>query len=127
MSKKKSIPNVIINADGMRLEQVKEYKYLGSWVTSTAGSLTEIKRRIEIARSNFWDCKEFLRRNINIGLKLRLLNVYIFSVLSYASETWTYSNTINNKIKSFEMWCYRRILRVSWKDHVTNREILQRV
>ncbi|KAL1448646.1 hypothetical protein WDU94_000548, partial [Cyamophila willieti] len=59
--------------------------------------------------------------------KLRILNTYVNSILTYACESWTIDNILRNKITAFENWCYRRILRVSWTEKVTNKEILRRV
>ena len=52
---------------------------------------------------------------------------YVFSVLSYGCETWTYSKAIDHKINAFEMWCYRRMLRISWTSHTTNIDVLQKI
>ena len=85
----------------------------------------EIDIRTEKARATFWKHKELLRRNINIDTKKRILRCYVFSVFNYGCETWTFTKTVMDKIKSFEMWCYRRILRISWREHKTNKEVLQ--
>ena len=52
---------------------------------------------------------------------------YVFSVVSYGCETWTYSKAIDHKINAFEMWCYRRMLRISWTSHTTNIDVLQNI
>ena len=52
---------------------------------------------------------------------------YVFSVVSYGCETWTYSKAIDHKINAFEMWCYRRMLRISWTSHTTNIDVLQKM
>lgn len=121
---KKAAPQISIKAVGQQLEQVKEYKYLGSWITERGDCMTEVKRRIGRAKDNFW---EFLRRNLTLNLKKSLLRTYIFSVVGYGSETWTYSKAVIEKLKSFEMWCYRRMLRISWTEKVTNEEVKRRM
>ena len=62
--------------------EYKEYKYLGSWITDNAKCEEEVNRRIGKAKADFWKFKEFLRRDINLKLKLRILKMYIFSVVA---------------------------------------------
>ena len=116
-----------IKVEGKDLEQVHEYKYLGSWITDDGRCEEEVRRRIGKAKSDFWKFKEFLRSNINLNLKKRLLKTYIFSVVGYASEAWTFSKKITDKLHAFEMWCYRRLLKISWTEKVTNIEVLKRM
>ena len=117
--------NIIV--DGEQLEQVEKYKYLGSWITENCSCEEEVKSRIGKAKNDFWNCKEFLRSNLNMKLKIRLLQCYIFSIVSYASETWTFNKNIRRRINAFEMWCYRRILKISWTDKIKNEEVRRRV
>ena len=49
---------------------------------------------------------------------------YVFSVVSYGCETWTYSKAIDHKINAFETWCYRRMLRISWTSRTANIDVL---
>ncbi|KAG1652805.1 hypothetical protein GQR58_026040 [Nymphon striatum] len=107
------------------LETVKQYKYPGTWITEDVKCISEVKRRIAKAKDDFWKCKEFLRANLNITLKKRLLNTYVFSIIGYGSEAWTFNKEIENKIISFEYWCYRRILKISLLDKVSNKTVLQ--
>ena len=78
-----------IKIDGLTLEQVKKYKYLGSWITEDVRCDTEINTRIAMAKAAFWQNKEIMRRNIRQETKLKLLNCYVFSVLNYDCESWT--------------------------------------
>lgn len=71
--------------------------------------------------------KVFKTRDLNLKTKIRLLRCYVFSVLLYGAETWTLTETTMKKLEAFEMWTYRRILRISWVDHVTNVEVLLRM
>ena len=88
----------------------------------------EIKCRIEIARSYFQKYKHiFNNRQINFELRLRFVKCYIWSALLYGVETWTLKVGHMNKLESFEMWVYRRMLKISWVDHITNMEVLRRV
>ena len=69
----------------------------------------------------------FTKRHVSLPLKLRLLKCYVFPVLLYGAETWNITEQLMKKLSAFEMWLYRRILRISWTDHITNEEVLQRV
>ena len=124
---KKEKIQCVIKVGNKELEQVKEYKYLGSWITDNAKCEEEVKRRIGKAKADFWKFKEFLRRDINLKLKLRILKIYIFSVVGYGSEAWTFSSTVKEKINAMEMWCYRRILKISWKDMISNEKVLDMI
>ena len=59
-------------------------------------------------------------RNISIELRSRLAKCYIWSTLLYGAETWTLTKVTSDKLEAFEMWLYRRLLRISWKEHRTN-------
>ena len=126
-SKKNTGEQLEITVNNTRLEQVKQYTYLGSLITDDGRCIQEVKKRIGQAKSAFWKTRELLRGNVNIKLKLRLLKCYVFSVLAYASETWTYSMEIKRKKRAFEMWTYRRLLKISWTRRVTNESVKQRV
>lgn len=115
---------LVIFAENEALERVEQYKYLGTWITDDGRCISEIKRRIAIAKDDFWKCKEFLRANLNIALKKKLLQTYIFSIVGYGAEDWTYNKDIEGKIRAFELWCYRRILKISWTEKMTNEKVL---
>ncbi len=116
-----------VNVKGQRLTQVKQYKYLGTTVENTGQCKTEVANRINQAKIAFWKKATILRSNISIKTRIRILMCYVFSVVSYGCETWTYSKAIDHKINAFEMWCYRRMLRISWTSHTTNIDVLQKI
>ena len=68
-----------------------------------------------------------MRRNVRFRTKKKILNCYVFSVLNYGCESWTWNKAMCRRVDTFEMWCYRRMLKISYKDRVTNNEVLQRV
>ncbi|GFR70349.1 endonuclease-reverse transcriptase [Elysia marginata] len=81
-------------------------------ITEDVATLKEVQIRIEKTRQKFRENKELLRRNVGLNTKKRILACYIFSVFNYGCEAWTYSKTIQKKIQTFEIWCYRRLLKV---------------
>lgn len=110
------------------VENVQTYRYLGTWIEKSGDQTKEIRTRIEIARSTFIKMKKlFTSRDINIELRMRMLRCYVFSTLMYGVETWTLKKNHIDKIQAFEMWCYRRMWRISWTDRISNIEVLTRM
>jgi len=119
------VANIIV--DGKTLEQVDKFVYLGHTITADGTSEVEIRKRIEIARQNFIKMGDVLAsRKLKLETRKRLIKCYILSTLLYAAETWTFSKETWSRIEAFEMWMYRKMLKVRYTDHVTNEEVLRR-
>ena len=117
-----------ISVDGKILEQVKQYLYLGHIITEDGRCETEIRRRLEIARTNFMNMKNLLTaRVLRLETRKKLIRCYILSTLLYASETWAINQIMMDKIEAFEMWIWRRCLKISYTEHKTNIEVLEQV
>lgn len=117
-----------ILVDGNTIERVQKFKYLGSWLNENWDPEVEIKYRIVLARTAFVKYQKVLcNRQLNINLRLRYLRCYIWSTVLYGAEAWTLKTTSINKLEAFEMWCYRRILKIPWTDKVSNIEVLDRL
>ena len=118
--------NIVINND--TVETVQTYKYLGAWLDRSGDVTREIRARIEIARAAFLKLRKFFTsRNICKELKMRMLRCYVFSTLLYGAEAWTLKRCHLKNLEAFEMWCYRRVWRISWTERVTNEEVLRRM
>ena len=90
------------------------YHYIEGFTFDDARCEAEIKRRIEIARNTFLAMKGlFKNRKVIFALELRLVNCYLWSVLLYGAETWTINKAMENRITSFEMWIYRRMMKTN--------------
>ena len=88
----------------------------------------KLKRRIGIAGTAFENMAKILTsRNISIELRSRIAKCYIWSTLLYGAETWTLTKVTSDKLEAFEMWLYRRMLRISWKEHKSNGEVLHKM
>jgi hypothetical protein len=117
---------VQVMLEGEQIEQVDHFKFLGSQKSSNGDCTPEIKRRIAMAREkavrldSIWHS-----RSISLQLKLRLMKALVWSVFLYGVESWTIKVSDRNRIMSFEMWCWRRILKVSWREHRTDDSILE--
>lgn len=120
--------NIQLVVNNTNIERVDSYKYLGTWVTSDIDQTKEIRTRIETARSAFVRLKKFFtNRDLSLELRLRMLRCYVFSILLYGMEAWTLKQMHINKLAAFELWCYRRILRISWTERVSNVEVCRRM
>lgn len=120
--------NAIITFNATPLERVDKFKYLGVWLSEDWTSDREIKCRIEQARQAFLKFRRVLTcPDFDLNLRLRFVKCYIWSVLLYGMEGWTLRKTAINRLEAFEMWLYRRVLKVPWTARLTNEEILRRV
>ena len=87
-----------------------------------------MRRRIGIAKSTFTSMNIILAaRNISIAVSLRVLKCYIWSIFLYGCETWTISGDMIKKLEALEIWFRRRMLRILWKEKVTNVEVYRRL
>ena len=116
-----------IKIKGQRLEEVENFKYLGA-VISNEGSNPEILSRIAQTTAALSRLKIIWRdKNISLVSKVKLMRTLILSTFLYAWERWTLTAEIERKIQALEMRCYRRLLNISYKDHVTNEEVRSRI
>ena len=103
------------------LEQVQQFIYLDASFNEKGDTIKEVKRRIAIAiakRANGDLHRIWRNRELPIPLKRKLVQLMIWPIMRYGSETWIYLKSVQNMIKVFERWCYRRMLRISWTEHV---------
>jgi len=97
-------------------------------VTCDTRCRNEIRRRITLAKAAFNQLRSiFADRKMSTTIKIRLLKTYVWSVLLYGCESWTFTAETRKNVEAAEMWFYRRILRVSYMDRVTNDTVLERV
>jgi endonuclease/exonuclease/phosphatase family metal-dependent hydrolase len=128
ITKKTETPKVKITVDGKELEQVDNYIYLGHMITTDGKCDSEISRRIEMARSAFHSLTHVLTaRKISLENKLKLTKCFVWSVLLYGMEAWSINKSMEKKLEAFEMWCYRRMLRISWKDKIKNEDVIKKM
>ena len=81
-----------------------------------------------IARSTFTNMRTLLScRGINLKTRLRAIKCYIWPTLFYGAETWTIKKSLLSRLDAFEMWVYRRVLKISWMEKITNEEVLRRM
>ena len=116
-----------IKIKGQRLEEVENFMYLGA-IISNEGSKPEILSRIAQTTAALSRLKIIWRdKNISLASKVKLMRTLILSTFLYACESWTLTAEIERRIQALEMRCYRRLLNISYKDHVTNEEVRNRI
>ena len=116
-----------IKVKGQKLDTVTSFKYLGA-VVSDDGSKPEVLSRIAQASAALTKLKPIWRdNNISLGSKVKLMRSLVISIFMYACESWTLTAELEKRMQAFEMRCYRRLLNISYKDHVTNEEVRRKI
>ena len=118
-----------IKVTGQKLGTVTRFKYLGA-VVSDDGSKPEVLSRIAQAIAALTKLKPIWRDNsISLGSKVKLMRSLVISIFLYACESWTLTAELETekRTQAFEMRCYRRLLNISYKDHVTNEEVRREI
>ena len=119
--------NTSIAVSGQQLDTVNQFKYLGA-IISNEGSKPEIHARIAITTAALAKLKPIWKdTNISVKSKMRLLRALILSILLYACESWTLTAELQRKIQAVEMRCFRRLLGISYTDHITNEVVRTRI
>ena len=112
-----------LKASDQKLQTVTNFKYLGS-IISDAGSKAEMLSRIAQCTTTVTTLKPIWNdQNITLRSKERLMHTLVISILLFACETWTLTIELQRRIKAVEMRCYRRLLHITYKDHITNENI----
>ena len=128
ISKKAQVPRCNVRVNGKTVKQVRRFCYLGSYITEDGRCIEEIKRRICEAKKTFQKMRSIIsNRHLSIGTRKRVIKTYVWPVLLYGSETWTISKKVAEKLEAFEMWCWRRLLKISWMERISNEEVLRRM
>ena len=103
------------------------FKYLEA-IVSDEGSNPEVLLRIAQATAALTKLKPIWRdRNIFLGPKVKLMRSVIISIFLYACESWTLTAELERRTQAFELRCYRRLLNISYKDHVTNEDVRRKI
>ena len=106
---------------------MENFKYLGA-IISNEGSKPEILSRKARTTAALRRLKIIWRdKSILLASKVKLMRTLILSTFLYACESWTLTAEIERRIQALEMRCYRRLLNISYKDHVTNEEVRNRI
>ena len=114
--------------DGETMETVTDFIFLGSKITADGDCSHEIKRHLLLGRKTMTNLDSILKsRDITLPTKVRLIEAGVFPVVMYGCESWTVKKAEHRKIDAFELWCWRRLLRVPWAARRSNQSILKEI
>ena len=109
-------------------ETVADFTFLGSKITADGDCSNEIKRRLLLGRKVMTNLESILKsRDITLPTKVHLVKAIVFPVVMYGCESWTIKKTECRRIDAFELWCWRRLLRVPWTVRRSNQSILKEI
>ena len=114
--------------DGETVETVSHFIFLGSKITADGDCSHEIKRSLLLGRKAMTNLDSILEsRDFTLPTKVRLVKAMVFPVVMYGCESWTLKKAEHRRIDAFELWCWRRLLRVPWTARRSNQSILREI
>ena len=114
--------------DGETMETVRYFIWEGSKITVDGDCSHEIKRRLLLGRKVMTNLDSILKsRDITLSTKIPILKAMVFPVVRYGCESWTLRKAEHQRIDAFELWCWRRLLRVPWTTRRSNQSILKEI
>ena len=113
--------------NGETMETVTDFIFLGSKITADGDCSHEIKRHLHLGRKALTNLDSILKsRDLTLPTKVCLVKAMVFPVVVYGCESWTVKKAECRRIDAFELWCWRRLLRVPWTARRSNQSILRR-
>ena len=114
--------------DGETVETVSDFIFLGSKITADGDCSHEIKRRLLLGRKVMTNLDSiFKSRDIILSTNVCLFKAMVFPVVMYGYESWTIKRAEHRRTDVFELWCWRRLLRVPWTAKRSNQSILREI
>ena len=114
--------------DGETMETVTDFNLGGSKITADGDFSHEIKRHLLLGRKVMTNLDSILKsRDITLSAKVHLVKAMVFSIVMYGCERWTIKKAEHWRIDAFELWCWRRLLRVPWTARRSNQSILKEI
>ena len=114
--------------DGETMVTVADFILLGSKITADCDHSHEIKRRLLLGRKVMTNLDSILKsRDITLPAKVSLVKTMVFPVVMYGCESWAIKKAERQRIDAFELWCWRRLLRVPWTARGSNKSILKEI
>ena len=114
--------------DGETVETVSDFIFVGSKITADGDCSHEIKRRLLLGRKVMTNLDSILKsRDIILPTKVCLVKAMVFPVVMYGCESWTIKKAEHWKIDAFDLWCWRKLLRVPWTARRSNQSILKEI
>ena len=114
--------------DGETVKTVSDFIFWGSKITADGDCSHEIKRHLLLGRKSMTKLDSVLKgRDITLPTKVHLVKAMVFPVVMYGCESWTVKKAECRRIDAFELWCWRRLLRVPWTSRRSNQSILKEI
>ena len=114
--------------DGKTVETVTDFIFYGSKITADGNCSQEIERSLLPGIKVMTNLHSILKsRDITLPTKVRLVKAMVFPVVMYGCESWTVKKTEHQRIDAFELWCWRRLLRVPWTARRSNQSIVKEI
>ena len=113
--------------DGERVETVADFIFLGSKITADGDCSHEIKRHLFLGRKVMTNLDSILKAETLLCQKVCLVKAMVFPVVVYGCESWTIKKAKHQRIDAFELWCWRRLLRVPWTARRSSQYILKEI
>ena len=114
--------------DGETMETVRDFIFLGSKITADGDFSHEIKRCLLLGRKTMTTLDSILKsRDITLPTKVHLVKATVFPVVIYGCESWAIKKAAHQRIDAFELWCWRRLLRVPWTARRSNQSNLKEI
>ena len=114
--------------DGETVETVADFIFLGSKITADGDCSHEIKRRLLLGRKVMTNLDSVLKSRVStLPTKVHLVKAMFFPVVTYGCESWTVKKAECQRIDAFELWYWRRLLRVPWTARRSNQSILKEI
>ena len=114
--------------DGETVETVTDFILGGSKITTDGDCSHEIKRHLLLGRKVMANLESILKsRDITLPTKVPLVKTMVFPVGMYGCKSWTIKKAEHQRIDAFELWCWRRLLRVPWAERTSNQSILTEI
>ena len=114
--------------DGETVETVSDFIFLDSKITADGDCSHEIKRPLLLGRKVVTNLDNILKsRYITLPTKFHLVKAMVFPVVMYGCESWTIKKAEHRRTDAFELWCWRRLLRVPWTARRSNQSILKEI
>ena len=123
-----NIPITSWEIDGETMETMSDFIFGGSKITADGDCSQEIKRCLLLGRKVMTNLDSILKsRDITLPTKLCIVKAMVFPVVKYGCESWTIKKTEHRRTDAFELWCWRRPLRIPWTARRSNQSILKEV
>ena len=121
-------PITSLEIDGETVETVSDFIFLNSKITSDSDCSHEIERHLLLGRKVMTNLDSILKsRDVTLSTKICLVKAVVFPAVMYGCESWTIKKAECRRIDAFELWCWRRLLRVPWTARRSNQSILKEI